>query len=482
MIERLPTDWPASVQADVEIDIGDEVQTASLRSSWLQNGDLRLDAPYYSATSMQAERLVAECGLVNKPLKALVSGISYPTRFKRIFASRADKGIPFLTPTEMIHWRPKSDRYLAHHQDQLEKCRVELGTLLITRSGSVGRCVIVDRRLAEFAISDDAIRVLPGDVRLEYLYAFLTSWVGQALMARDRYGATIKHLEPHQVGEVRIPILPEKALAEIADVVETASAMRSKANSILDAALAQMEEQLGLPGLSTPDIARPVDEEVLAFNMPVHELADRLDASFHVPAKRDALRALEAGYFVVAKVEELSDRIFMPDRFTRNYVDAAHGVPFIHGKHIPSIKPYDLQYIARSEKRNLEKSVVGKDWVLVTRSGTVGRVGMVTDVTSGWAVSEHAIRLQSSTHCGDAGYIALFLMSPYGQIQLTSEVHGAVVDELTTDDIGSVRIPQAPEQIREAIGRQVVAAFKLKDEANLVEDKSCGIFEEYLRA
>ena len=482
MIEPLSADWVDSGQAAVGLDIGDHVQTTSVHSEWLQTGEMRFDASYFSAASMQALRLVFDSGYECKPLNSLVSGISYPTRFKRVFTTTADQGMPFLTPSEMIHWRPKSYRYLADYQDQLQKCQVKPGWLLITRSGSVGRCVMIDGRLAEFAISDDAIRVVSDAVSTGYLYAFLASWVGQALLSRDKYGATIKHLEPHHVSKVLVPILPEEISNEIVGIVATASSMRTKANTLLDDALVQMKDQLGLLDLAAPQGGDSSDEEVLAFQMSAHELTARLDASFHVPIKRRAIKAVEAGFYGTCALEDLSERIFMPNRFARTYVDPAYGVPFIQGKHIPSIRPYDLQFIARSETRKLEKSVVDKDWVLITRSGTVGRVGVVTDATAGWAVSEHAIRLQSSSLCGDAGYIALFLMSPYGQIQLTSEVHGAVVDELTTDDVGSVRIPKAPEHIRKAIGKQVLTAFKLKDEANLVEDQAFRIFEEHLRA
>jgi hypothetical protein len=39
------------------------------------------------------------------------------------------------------------------------------------------------------------------------------------------------------------------------------------------------------------------------------------------------------------------------------------------------------------------------------------------------------------------GYLATYLASPIGQAQLTAQVYGAVVDELTEEQASSVRVP-----------------------------------------
>lgn len=71
---------------------------------------------------------------------------------------------------------------------------------------------------------------------------------------------------------------------------------------------------------------------------------------------------------------------------------------------------------------------------------------------NGWAASEHILRMTPKEHCSHEGYIATFLMSPYGQHQLQSKIYGGVVDELTAEDTARVLIPELPYAEQEKIG------------------------------
>lgn len=64
----------------------------------------------------------------------------------------------------------------------------------------------------------------------------------------------------------------------------------------------------------------------------------------------------------------------------------------------------------------------------------------------------------------------MFLMMPYGQQQVLAKVYGAVIDELTADDLSQVLIPNAPKAVQDSIGNKVLEAFEYKDKANLLED------------
>ena len=70
---------------------------------------------------------------------------------------------------------------------------------------------MVSSQLTGWFLSDDLVRIVPssGLIRPEYLYAYLASWIGQALLKRDQYGSNIKHLEPHHVAAVPVPLLAD---------------------------------------------------------------------------------------------------------------------------------------------------------------------------------------------------------------------------------------------------------------------------------
>ena len=459
--------------------------TIQLSSARLCRGDMRLDAGYHSSDAEQAQRLLQECGYELHELGNLCDSISYPGRFKRIYASR-EHGRPFLTASKMMQFRPESDVSLANLQGQAEKCAVQKSSILITRSGSVGRCVLVGDRLARFAISDDALRVRSLEVPTGYLYAFLSSWIGQALLTKSQYGSAVKHLEPHHATSIPVPVLPLSDLQEIADRVQTAYSLREKANSLLDDATTAFYTGFDLP---------PFDESLVSYLSPkpyppagvLHSFAvssadigNRLDASYHVPIVETAVSVMESGRYKPVAMGRICSRIFHPGRFKRNYVSERYGVPFMQGSHIPLMKPYGLKYLARSDERNISRCKITSGWVLMTCSGTVGRVGMVSSLTDGWAASQHIIRFVAKEPEYNPGYLALFLMTPYGQHQVTSRVYGAVVDELASDDASRIMIPDPPREIQDAVGNPVIKAFEYKDRANLLEDDAIHALEDRL--
>lgn len=210
----------------------------------------------------------------------------------------------------MLQSRPISTDFLANNTNAVDICRVQNGWILLTRSGTVGRCVIVSKRLAKFAITDDALRVQAKDVPVGYLYAYLSSWIGQVLISKDQYGSAIKHLEPHHLASVPVALPPADIQAEIHAEIMRAYALRDQANDPLDEADRLLHEKLGLPVfdeslvpyLPAPTAPRqpanrPEMPHPKAFSVMASELADRFDASFHVPVARTAVKLLRDGKY-----------------------------------------------------------------------------------------------------------------------------------------------------------------------------------------
>jgi len=71
-------------------------------------------------------------------------------------------------------------------------------------------------------------------------------------------------------------------------------------------------------------------------------------------------------------------------------------------------------------------------------------------------------------------------MTPYGYQQLIREVYGSVVDHLENEHVGSMWIPDAPIQVQNEIGKLVVRAFEMKEEANQLEDKTINFLEDII--
>jgi type I restriction enzyme, S subunit len=201
----------------------------------------------------------------------------------------------------------------------------------------------------------------------------------------------------------------------------------------------------------------------------------RLDASFYNPRLAQALETLRKSGMKLSKLGDITEKIFIPGRFARTYVDKEHGIPFLQGSHIVHFQPADLKYVSPAVHKKIAKWIIRKDWILVTRSGTVGRVAVAPESWDGWAASEHILRIIPKAEY-PAGYIYAFLSSPIGQAQLTAQIYGAVVDELTEDQTRSVLVPVASnaserEQI-EAISDLSAKAVKKWQEASTLAAES----------
>ena len=168
---------------------------------------------------------------------------------------------------------------------------------------------------------------------------------------------------------------------------------------------------------------------------------ERIDASYFNPAAAHALEVLRHSGMKLETVGTLTARVFIPNRFARVYVGNSYGLPFLQGSHIVHFQPADMKYVSLQEHKHIDRWIIHKDWILVTRSGTVGRVALCPSEWDGWAASEHILRIIPNENKCPSGYLYSFLASPLGQVQLTRPIYGAVVDELTEDHTRSIIVP-----------------------------------------
>ena len=199
------------------------------------------------------------------------------------------------------------------------------------------------------------------------------------------------------------------------------------------------------------------------FGITFAKLQSRLDATYYSPSKSELTGRIEElaakHEWQVASISEVSERIFFPDRFKRIYVSAEEGVPFLSGADILQWDFTNVKHLSKSTEK-LEQLLVKKDWILVTRSGTVGVVVKVPEFLDQTAITEHVIRIIPDKEKIDPGYLYVLLSSELGTTLLKPGIHGSVVDEITPEYIGSLKIPllRMEEQVR--IGKLVQEADK----------------------
>lgn len=213
----------------------------------------------------------------------------------------------------------------------------------------------------------------------------------------------------------------------------------------------------------------------------------RIDAWYWDPNKNNLAKELEESIGEeITEIVRLGDLvvehgIFYPGRHKRNYVEAStESVPFYSGTQILQIRPFDLQYQPKDYKP-AAKHYVEKDWILITRSGSTGRVVMVTDSMAGTMVSEHVIRVICDENLIDPYYVYAYLSTDkIGKILLEKGIYASVVDHITPDFVATIPIPRLKPEKEKEIADKVRAAEAKRDEANKVFADERNVIEELM--
>ena len=159
---------------------------------------------------------------------------------------------------------------------------------------------------------------------------------------------------------------------------------------------------------------RSVEHFAVSSNVLAQTETRRLDASYFNPSVARALDTLKRSGLSLSPLGEITSRVFIPPRFKRIYVESEYGVPFLQGSHIVHFQPADVKYLSRTAHKRLDRWIIRSGWLLVTCSGTVGRVTICPSEWDGWAASQHILRIVPDESACLSGYLYAFLASPRG--------------------------------------------------------------------
>ncbi|MBE0675732.1 MAG: hypothetical protein IH591_13815, partial [Bacteroidales bacterium] len=107
---------------------------------------------------------------------------------------------------------------------------VEKNTILITRSGTVGKSVLVGDYLRETVISEHAIKLIIDENKLssKYVFGYLNTTQGLRHLEASAFGSVIITLNEDYVGNIEIPIIDD---ADVKKIIEEISIYQFKLDS-----------------------------------------------------------------------------------------------------------------------------------------------------------------------------------------------------------------------------------------------------------
>lgn len=458
---------------------------ARIKASWLDQAGRRLDASFYSGPGQRDARAFIACKIKKKALRDLTvggeDGIFIPPRFKRNYVENPDFGYPYLAGASITQSDPLSNcKYLS------QKYTNDLGTLLfrpdtivITCSGNIGNAAYVSEYFNGALGSPDLLRIVPDKKKIApgYLYAFLTSRIGQALIKQSTYGSVVQHIEAHHIYNLLIPTLKKSNSHQIGKLVKKSSQLRSQSNKEINL-LKQKIEDILAKHCKDQLVNQPIKAKHLKANL-LNLFEKRLDASFYASGGRLLYDNIVKGKHNT--LGSIAD-IFHPIIFGKKQLKGTEkaGIPLYSSSSMMKIAPETKFMLSHKKSQLFEKLRVKSGYILISRTGTVGNVIRISESWDGKFIDDHMIRIIPKK--GYSGLIYLFLKTALGRSLSEFQKYGSVQDVLK--DVLVERIPIPIDLLEPSFVKKmddkVEKAFEQFDQALILENQAIEMIEQEL--
>ena len=208
----------------------------------------------------------------------------------------------------------------------------------------------------------------------------------------------------------------------------------------------------------------------------------RLDCGPYLSGAMEAKEDLRKLNSPKEPLSSLTSGIFHAGRESRAWVDTEeHGVRFLSSSEIQLCDLSSLPFISKKQVASNQNFTVHRDWTLITRSGTIGKMAYAKADIDGFACSEHVMRVVPNPSKTWPGYIYAYLSSKFGVPLVVSGTYGSIIQSIEPHHISNLPVPrlgdvelETHKLIQHAADLRVQASNQLKD-ASQIYLKAAGI-------
>jgi type I restriction enzyme, S subunit len=445
-----------------------EKLSTTIKLSEVIDAGTRLEASAFSIEAHNAITALESSGLPLVPIygeAGLCKEAHNAFRFKRIYVNHS-YGIPFLTSSEIVSLKPKASGYLSRKLTRnFQKLIIKQWDVLISCSGTIGNVGLASKMFTGQALSQDAIRLRADDADTAgYITAFLRGRFGRPQVTGSTYGSVVQHIEPLHLKRIVIPdISPIRRIAIGRSMCE-AGELRDEANRLLDEADRLLHERLNLPYIN--EIASTDSPSSSISRIRASQLMGRLEGGFHNAAVIAAEKLLSDSSHTIVTLDspQVTEEIRAITKF-RKRIYVEKGIPLLNSKQLFQIDPVSIKFLAKgAHTEDLPEIELKEEMIVVTCSGTIGKVQIIPHYMEGWASSQDAIRILASKEM-NSGYLYAWLASDYGNSLIKRQTYGSVVVHIDREMLGSIPILLPSVKTQNEIGNLVLKANQLRDQA-----------------
>jgi type I restriction enzyme S subunit len=206
--------------------------------------------------------------------------------------------------------------------------------------------------------------------------------------------------------------------------------------------------------------------KVETWSIPLQEIYKngnmRLDASHYDRQTAAALRELKKSGFPLRPLSELAT-VNLPGQFTRIWAeDEKHGVRYVNASDLMSltgIGTAEERFLSRETDKDFDELIIKEGWLLLSCSGTIGRVFYASERMDGWVGTHDLIRVIPNEGV-PVGFLHAYLCSDVAQKQILGHTHGGQIDHVTHHQVGGILVPILSETDTKEIHEKTMEALK----------------------
>lgn len=156
-----------------------------------------------------------------------------------------------------------------------------------------------------------------------------------------------------------------------------------------------------------------------------------------------------------------------------------YGVPFMGSVDIIQANLDRLPLISKEQVSRKPLFRVFKDWVLITRSGTIGRMTLARQEMDGHACSEHVMRVVPDPEKIYPGYLYCYLRSKFGVPLVVSSTYGAIIQHIEPHHVINLPVPIVDKQLEEKAHELINKCGDNRTESNALLKKAGQLINEH---
>lgn len=468
------------------------MKTQIIPSNWMLEVDLRLDAEYHLSDGRKTRKLIERSPFKVEILEEYSTKIFYGGRASRKYVTKKDKGIPFIGSKDMLKADISPRKYISKKETiDIGAYLLDVNWVLISRSGNVGNTVFTNKDFLNKGASEHIIRVVPNNkIEAGYLYAFLSSKFGYALMTQGTFGAVIRHIEPDFLSQIPIPLFPATLRSKIDILIMDSARKKEEATNYLNDANDQFFGFTKLKHLTNEDFdffAHHDNKRVIStFAVPSEDInCLTLNAFNHSNRMRKLTEYVKNSHKTISLDSCLDQsKFFSTGSFPRLELNSPKSIRLINQTDIFSTK-IKGKNIARKNVR--VDNLVKYGEILIAAVGTLGenetfgRVIFANEELKEQLVSGEFIRMKTSSEI-PSGYLFTWLNSEYGFRMIRSTHTGTKLCRPIQKLLANIPVPILQESKMQQIDALVKKAHSLRWESVILERKAINLIEKEIES